>query len=1128
MTETPEKSLEQSVSQRRRLSAIMFTDIKGFSTMMESDEVTAVGLVKAQREIIRKYIALHSGEERETIGDAFLVIFDSAVNAVECAIDIQREIWEYNQTREPEKQVWVRIGIHLGDILIEEGSVFGEGVNLAARVEPLAEPGGICITRQVYDQVKHHLELSVSHLSVRELKNITDIPDIYRIRVSTTAPREPIRLRERLLWFTESPLRLAVTIASAIIVIAANVYWSFFAVHTILARHAQYTIKGPRPLYEISRKSAEKLDNYYKFTKRGSRTIRLEEVKRPSLKPDDAQSVWQFGLAKKPKRELPIHEYTYDGGNLKEEYAYDLFGVLQYKLEYGEGGKVATAHDRSGYMKTFENQIASFGFDYDDDGKVIKIENRNAFGMLKNDAQGAASYKFAYSADGLPVEVSIYDAYGNPVEDKNGVSVTHYIYNKDGLATKETFLDRYRTVRESMNGVAMVERDFDQSGRPVLEKHLDRSGTPASDNNGACYIKYNYDVQGRLTEITSLSCAGSPRATKRGYASRRFAYDGDRIVRESYLDEKGALTTDNRGIASVKLFYDNQGRVAEVGFFGPEEKKTANEDGAYAIHYTYNDLGLPIKRSYLGSDDKPTISANGSAEIRVQYNERGDASEWAYFDTEGNLTMNREGYSVVRNEYDQFGNITSRAFFDKENEPAMGREDNCHQIWMKYDGKGELAEMRCFDGQGKLTPGIKNCAISVYQRDAYGKPTRFECYIADGKFIDAPNLPSVLTIKYDKRGYTAEVRAYDANEEPAERYQGAAIWKRVSDDFGNEIEISTYDKNEKLIDNPKYRAAIFRREYDSRGQNTKASAFDQDGNPTKGIWGFAETRYQYDGMGHKTSTSYFDEKGQPTVNWRNVHEYKSSYDERGRVSEIANLGSEGEPILNSDGIAFAVYAYGPWGQTARIDYLGTDRKPIINKRNDCASQGFTTDDRGNVLEIKCFGIDGGLCTFADCIAITSQEFDAKGMMVKQLFRDAEGNADNDEDGANGYKNEYNIEGQILTKHVLGAQGDDGVDKDGVHGYRLNYRPGTGGLWFMTFIDKADQRARSNKGADLRIFLYDPVFLERRRAIVDAADSGQIITLKCLDDAGNVNDEKECATAAEVKSEADKIRAVLKY
>lgn len=165
----------------RQLKAIMFTDIKGFSSMMGKDEELTVRLVREHRELIREVLAKHRGEERQTIGDAFLVLFDSAVNAVRCAVEIQTRMRAINAERPEQERIWIRIGIHLGDILVEEKEIYGDGVNIAARVEPQAEPGGICITQQVLHQIEGKLDCRTSHLGRRELKNIRNAPDLYQL-----------------------------------------------------------------------------------------------------------------------------------------------------------------------------------------------------------------------------------------------------------------------------------------------------------------------------------------------------------------------------------------------------------------------------------------------------------------------------------------------------------------------------------------------------------------------------------------------------------------------------------------------------------------------------------------------------------------------------------------------------------------------------------------------------------------------------------------------------------------------------------------------------------------------------------------------------------------------------------
>jgi len=167
----------------RSLKAIMFSDFKSFSAFMGEDEGRAIRLIKEHREIVRSIIPRHNGEEHETAGDSFLMLFSSAVNAVQCAVEIQETFHRRNQDKPTEEQIWIRIGIHIGDIVIDRGDnhVYGEGVNIAARTEPQAEPGGICITQDVFKQVHRKINLRAICIGKQEMKNIVDAPELYRV-----------------------------------------------------------------------------------------------------------------------------------------------------------------------------------------------------------------------------------------------------------------------------------------------------------------------------------------------------------------------------------------------------------------------------------------------------------------------------------------------------------------------------------------------------------------------------------------------------------------------------------------------------------------------------------------------------------------------------------------------------------------------------------------------------------------------------------------------------------------------------------------------------------------------------------------------------------------------------------
>lgn len=167
---------------KRELAAIMLTDIVGYSRSMERDENQAYLRLMDHNGIMRACIAKYGGREIKTMGDAFLVLFRSATDAVDCAISVQNEFSTYNTGRSSSEHTLVRIGVHIGDVLVSENDVHGDGINVAARIEPLAEPGGICISEDVYNLVKKKLSFEVERVDGVTLKNINHPPSLFRIR----------------------------------------------------------------------------------------------------------------------------------------------------------------------------------------------------------------------------------------------------------------------------------------------------------------------------------------------------------------------------------------------------------------------------------------------------------------------------------------------------------------------------------------------------------------------------------------------------------------------------------------------------------------------------------------------------------------------------------------------------------------------------------------------------------------------------------------------------------------------------------------------------------------------------------------------------------------------------------
>jgi TolB-like protein len=167
----------------RRLAAILAADVAGYSRLMEADEEGTLAALRAIRsELGDPKIAEHRGRIVKTTGDGLLVEFASVVDAMCCAVEVQCALTERNAGVPADKRIEFRVGIHQGDIIVEDGDIFGGGVNLAARLEALAEPGGICVSRVVRDEVRDKLDLAFDDLGEQRVKNITRPVRVYRIR----------------------------------------------------------------------------------------------------------------------------------------------------------------------------------------------------------------------------------------------------------------------------------------------------------------------------------------------------------------------------------------------------------------------------------------------------------------------------------------------------------------------------------------------------------------------------------------------------------------------------------------------------------------------------------------------------------------------------------------------------------------------------------------------------------------------------------------------------------------------------------------------------------------------------------------------------------------------------------
>lgn len=162
---------------QRKLTTILAADAAGYSRVMELNEEEGLRALKAARAVFKKFIARHHGRVANTAGDGLIAEFPSVVEAVQCAIEVQRELGD--QQQDPDMALNFRIGIHLGDVMVDGEDLLGEGVNLAARLQTMAEPGGILLSQQVYDQVRGKLTVGFDYIGERHPKNFSEGVQVY-------------------------------------------------------------------------------------------------------------------------------------------------------------------------------------------------------------------------------------------------------------------------------------------------------------------------------------------------------------------------------------------------------------------------------------------------------------------------------------------------------------------------------------------------------------------------------------------------------------------------------------------------------------------------------------------------------------------------------------------------------------------------------------------------------------------------------------------------------------------------------------------------------------------------------------------------------------------------------------
>ena len=243
---------------QHKLRAIFSADVKGYSKLMGDDDEHTINTITAYREIITKLIEAHHGRVVDTPGDNILAEFSGALNAVSSAIEIQKKLETENSILPDHRRMDFRIGINLGDVVHREDRIYGDGVNVAARIESLADPGGICISRGVFDQVKKKVPQGFEYMGERAVKNIANPVRIYKVLTKPEYAGKVIGEKRFLGWMSR---KLAISAILALAIVTGGLISYYIYLHQSGRIEPAVVEKMAHPLPELPSIAVLPFDN---------------------------------------------------------------------------------------------------------------------------------------------------------------------------------------------------------------------------------------------------------------------------------------------------------------------------------------------------------------------------------------------------------------------------------------------------------------------------------------------------------------------------------------------------------------------------------------------------------------------------------------------------------------------------------------------------------------------------------------------------------------------------------------------------------------------------------------------------------------------------------------------------
>lgn len=542
--------------------------------------------------------------------------------------------------------------------------------------------------------------------------------------------------------------------------------------------------------------------------------------------------------------------------------------------------------------------------------------------------------------------------------------------------------------------------ELDAAGRLLRRDFLPATGSRTiADGLGSHGRVYDYDAAGQMTRMRNLDAQGNTLVDRWGNAGQTFAYDahGD-LVSAAWVDRDGRLHANQQGFARFVWTRDHAGNLIEERLLTSSGALTNRSDLGYARTVEIVDA-------------------------------HGNIVDERLFDAQGRPVLSRD-QGVARNtrRYDARGDVIEYAVFGLDGKPTLNKIDGVARFIRRYDDRRNLVEERYAGTAGRpILDKVSGVARAVFRYDRQGHRVEEACFGLDNRPILSKGRFARVTMRYDN-GQLVEKAFFGVDGKLTAGIGGFARVQYQYDDRGNQVEWADFDADGRPVANS---SGVARETiaYDERGNDVEHAYFGVDGRPVLNRDGIARVTYRNDDRGNVIEAVFFGVNGKPAANNSGVVRTRIAYDERGNSTELAFFSKDGVPVADkSIGCARLTSQYDARNNVIDSRCYGVDGKMVATV-NGFARKTYKYDERGNKTEEAYFGADGMPVLSARGDARETARYDERGNVTEVASYGINGELVNGKDGEARLIVHYDRRGNMVEKAFFGADGKAALNTD---------------------------------------------------------------------------------------------------